>query len=127
MFGEISEGRTKTYSLEKWQQVNRALYGDILPEHYETSYGNPAYAVETLGEVHGRILSFLYAEIRSMIPAAFEGDLADITSLCELFIEVYNCFEGEALPTYRQIQQIVYWHVSDYADQLGEDHIRRAI
>lgn len=127
MFRELSEGKTKEYSLEKWQQVNHALYEDILPEHYETSYGNPAYAVETLGEVHGRILSFLYAEIRSMIMAAFEGDLEDITSLCELFIEVYNCFEEDELPTYRQIQQMVYWHVSDYTDLLVEKRIRGAV
>lgn len=127
LLAEISEGRTKEYSLEKWQQVNHALYEDILPEQYETSYGNPAYAVETLGEVHGRILSFLYAEIRSMIPAAFEGDLEDIASLCELFIEVYNCFEEEELPTYRQIQQIVYWHVSDYADLLVENRLRSSV
>lgn len=127
MLAELSEERTKEYSLEKWQQVNHALYEDILPEQYETSYGNPAYAVETLGEVHGRILSFLYAEIRSMIPAAFEGDLEDIASLCELFIEVYNCFEEDELPTYRQIQQIVYWHVSDYADLLVEKRLRSSV
>ncbi|SDF43564.1 Leucyl aminopeptidase (aminopeptidase T) [Marvinbryantia formatexigens] len=127
LYGEISGGKTEAYSLQQWQQVNHALYEDILPEQYDTSYGNPAYAVDTLGEVHGRILSFLYTEIRSMIPAAFEEELADITSLCELFIEVYNCFEEEELPTYRRIQQIVYWHVSDYADMLVEKHVRRAV
>ena len=62
-----------------------------------------------------------------MIPAAFEGDLEDIASLCELFIEVYNCFEEDELPTYRQIQQIVYWHVSDYADLLVEKRLRSSV
>ena len=50
-------------SLEEWRTLNRQLYADILPENYEESYANPAYAVERLGEVHGRILSFLYTEL----------------------------------------------------------------
>jgi len=32
-------------SLEEWQEWNRQLYEDILPENYGNSYGNPAYAV----------------------------------------------------------------------------------
>ena len=53
-------------SLEEWQEWNRQLYEDILPENYGSSYGNPAYAVGRLGEVHGRILSFLYTELRGI-------------------------------------------------------------
>lgn len=123
----IAAGETKAYSLEEWQSLNHALYEDILPEHYETSYANPAYAVRTLGEAHGRILSFLCAELRSMTAAAFEQDYEDMASLMELFIEVYNSFEGEELPAYHQIQQIVYWHVSDYADMLVEKRIRASV
>ena len=48
---------------------------DILPENYEHSLGNPKYAVEKLGEVHGRILSFLYAELYALIGYAFEQRL----------------------------------------------------
>ncbi|MDO4345440.1 MAG: aminopeptidase [Eubacteriales bacterium] len=124
---EIAAGKTENYSLEEWQRLNTSLYGDILPKHYGASYGNPAYAVETLGETHGRILSFIYAEIRGMIPAAFEQDFEEIAILCELFIEVYNCFEEEVLPTYRSIQQIAYWYVSDYSDVMVTKRIRSAV
>ncbi|MDO5538739.1 MAG: aminopeptidase [Eubacteriales bacterium] len=123
----LAKGEGDCYSLEKWQKMNYELYSDILPENYDTSYGNPAFAVKELGEVHGRILCFLYAEIRAMIVDAFEGNLEDITELCELFIEVYNCFEEEELPTYRQIQQILYWYVSDYSDRMVTDRIREAV
>ena len=114
-------------SLEEWQTLNRQLYADILPENYEESYANPAYAVERLGEVHGRILSFLYTELRGIIVYKFENRLENITILHELFIEIYNCFEEEVLPTYREIQQIIYWWVSDYSDLMVSRRIREAV
>ena len=42
--------KTGEQSLEELQTENRVLYEDILPENYKTSYGNPAYAAEKLGE-----------------------------------------------------------------------------
>lgn len=117
----------KERSLVEWQAFNRKLYEDILPENYGSSYGNPAFAVEKLGEVHGRILSFLYSELRGIIVYKFEDRLEEITILHELFIEIYNCFEEEELPAYREIQQIVYWWVSDYSDLTVSRRIREAV
>lgn len=117
----------KERSLEEWQAFNRQLYEDILPENYGSSYGNPAFSVEKLGEVHGRILSFLYSELRGIIVYNFEDRLEEITILHELFIEIYNCFEEEELPAYREIQQIVYWWVSDYSDLTVSRRIREAV
>lgn len=127
LFQNFTEEEGDSYSLKQWQKLNHELYEDILPENYETSYGNPAYAIKTLGEVHGRILSFLYAEIRAMVTDIFERDGEDITTLCELFVEVYNCFEDETLPSYRSIQQILYWYMSDYSDRMVEQRIRSAV
>lgn len=56
-------------------------------------------------ETHSRLLCFLYTELRTMIVSAFEQRLEEIVVLAELFIEVYNAFEGEELPSYREIQQ----------------------
>jgi len=115
------------YTLEQWQGLNQRLYADILPEQYDKSYGNPAYAVAKLGEVHGRILSFLYTELRGIIVYTFENRLEDITILQELFIEIYNCFEAEELPTYHDIQQIIYWFISDYSDVTVTYRVREGI
>lgn len=123
----VKDGTLSNYRLEQWQELNHSLYEDILPEHYGESYGNPDYATEKLGQVHGRILSFLYAELRGTIVYAFEGRMQDLTILAELFIEVYNCFEQEPLPSYRQIQQILYWFVSDYSDCTVTYRIREAV
>lgn len=40
------------------QEQNHELYQDILPENYENSYGNPAYAQKMLGE-YGKVFTFL--------------------------------------------------------------------
>ncbi len=123
----VDSGEMETYSLKQWQELNRELYCDILPGQYDSSFGNPAYAVSVLGEVHGKILSFLYAELRGMIVYAFEKKLEETVVLLELFIEIYNCFEGEELPEYKEIQQIVYWFASDYSELFVTQRIRESV
>ena len=124
---QIAEKSLANASLEQWQKLNQELYADILPGAYENSYGNPAWAVKKLGDIHGRILSFLYAELRGIIVYAFEKRLEDITILHELFIEIYNCFEEEEVPSYRRIQQIIYWFVSDYSDLTATYRVREIV
>lgn len=123
----LESGEAEGYTLEQWQELNQALYRDILPGNYETSYGNPAFAVHELGEVHGKILSFLYAELRSLIVYAFEGRMEETVVCLELFIEIYNCFEQEELPEYKEIQQIVYWFASDYSELFLDRRVQEGI
>lgn len=112
----IQAGRLDTASLEELKGLNYRLYWDILPEHYEESYGNPAYAAAKLGKDFGPMLSFLYSELRSQIPNIYEGRLAPVTAACEAFIEIYNLFEGN-VPQAKEVRDVLYWYVSDYADQ----------
>ncbi len=111
-------------SLQKW---NQKLYMDILPQNYECSYGNPAYAVKQLGMEYGQILSAIYAEIRGLIVYAFEGRLWDMTVLCELFLEIYNDFEQDEVPVAKNIRQIFYWYASDYSDDMIGERIRQSV
>lgn len=124
---KVDQKETEGYSLKQWQELNHAMYEDILPEHYEESFGNPSYAVKVLGEVHGKILSFLYTELRALLVYVFEGRLEEIVISLELFIEIYNCFEQKELPDYKEIQQIIYWFVSDYSELFVARRIREAI
>lgn len=103
-------------SLEELAEENKSLYADILPDHYEESYANPAYAVNKLGDEYGQLLAFLYTEIRGQIVYAFESRLWNITVLNETFIEIYNLFE-EKIPKAQEVKDVLYWFVSDYADQ----------
>lgn len=102
-------------------EENRKLYEDILPEQYETSYGNPAYAQKMLGETFGSFLSALYSEMRSGIVYAYEGQLEYLSILNELFIEIYNCFEEE--PEYQAVRDIFYWYANDYCEVFAADRI----
>ena len=47
-YKEIAGNKVFSVSLEECRKWNRALYEDILEEHYSSSFGNPAYAVERL-------------------------------------------------------------------------------
>ena len=123
----IETGMWKQLSAEEKREENRKLYEDILPGQYAASYANPAYAVQKLGEEYGRILSFLYTEIRGEIIYAFEQKDLYLTICNELFIEIYNCFESVEQPAYEEIKEIVYWYASDYADVFVADRIREQI
>ncbi len=112
----LRSGVSVSRNLAECRSLNERLYHDILPGQYEVSYANPAYAVRRLGEVHGRILSFLYTELRSMIVYVYEQRLEEELILLELFVEIYDRFEESPLPTYREVQQILYWFFSDYSE-----------
>lgn len=89
-------------------EFNRMLYADILPGAYGKSFANPDYAAKELGENYGPWLSFLYTEIRSAIVYAYESRLVDVTVLEELFIEVYNLFEG-GTPEVAELREPLYY------------------
>lgn len=124
---KLAPEKAEAYTLEEWQQINHEMYADILPDHYEQSFGNPKYAVETLGEVFGKLLSFLYTELRALQIYVYEDRLEETVVCLELFIEVYNCFERTPLPEYREIHQAIYWFLSDYSELFVAHRIREAI
>ena len=55
----LERGGLETADLSELKERNRALYQDILEEHYKESYANPAYAAAQLGGEFGALLSFL--------------------------------------------------------------------
>ena len=127
---KIDSGAWDHYSIEEMRSINEILYSDIVGDHYGKSWANPAYAAGKFGVERGRLLSMLYAEMRSGLPYAFENRVDYLTILCELFIEVYNCFEtacrekGEnAVPEEKEIRDIIYWYASDYCDVFLADRI----
>lgn len=111
------------YSLEALQKMNREAYADILPDAYETSYANPAYAVRMLGEAYGAMMSFLYTELRGVFLYARADRLAELTFFLELFIEIYNLFEQSEEQRIQQIQKAIYYFYYDYCDILVPNRI----
>lgn len=111
----VKGGYAKEASKETLEGWNKDLYKDIMPLHYECSYANPDYAVTVLGEKFGRILSFLYTELRSEIVYAYEQRLFNMVILNELFLEIHSIMRDEE-PSYRQVKEAVYWFFSDYSE-----------
>lgn len=127
---EIRDGQfcVTECSLDALQERNQMLYAQIEPTQYAVSFSNPAFAVEELGEQYGRLLSWLYTEVRKVIPYAYEQKLELFTIRLELFLEVYSAFlyemeETGTIPAYENIQQICYWFVSDYSDVKTLDRV----
>ena len=124
---KIENGEYYKFSIEELECWNTHLYDDVLGEHYKTSYANPAFATEKFGIEYGRLLSFLYTELRGAIPYAFEKKTEYLDILFELFIEVYNQFEEENEPEYEHVRQTIYWYASDYCDVFLADRIKEQI
>lgn len=102
--------------ISEWQHRNEMLYGGVKPETYDTCYGNPSYAVEQFGTEVGQLLSFLYAELQAGIGYVYEGRLFAFVMLCELYVQVYNCFETEGQPDVKEAKEIIYWFFHDYSE-----------
>ena len=122
----IREGWLEKASMEELKENNHKMYEDILPEHYEESYGNPAYAQKILGRDFGQLLSFLYTEVRGMIVFAYEDRLFDMTVAMELFVQIYNLFEDPEVSS-KDVKDAIYWYVSDYSDEMAGHRVREGV
>lgn len=137
---QARENMEKADDIERLRAQNRALYADLLGDNYAASYANPAYACGKLGQEYGQMLSFLYTELRELIPCAFESRLEDMAIRMELFVEVYNAFayavsealeEGlpaeKVVPATDVIKETLYWFVSDYSETAAQWRVRTQV
>ena len=124
----VKSGELKKATLSELQKRNHQLYEDILPENYGTSYGNPAYAEEILGKEHGKLLCFLYTELRALIGYVYEDKIFDCVIRMELFLEIYGMFTCEKeetglLPAGESLRRTIYWFFSDYSEDAAEEQV----
>lgn len=118
---------------EENSEYNKRLYEDILPENYKKSYGNPDYITDAFKGYNNseaydiaRLLSFIYAEIRGLIPYAYEKNDEILAMYIELFIEIYVMFTDDPLsfPKYEEMKSVIYWFNSDNCDIVSTLRIR---
>ena len=123
-YEKIQKGWLEQASLEELRTANTGLYEDVLGENYNRSYANPAFACKQFGLETGRLLSFLYTELRCMIPYAYEGMPEELVIRMELLIEVYGIFtcaqEEKREVDEKELQEALYWFVSDYSEPAAE-------
>ncbi len=127
----VKSGKIKEASLEVLKEKNVALFQEIFPENYQNSYFNPEYSVKCFGEEMGKFLSFLAAEMRSLIGFAYEEDKESMLIRLELLLEVYTSFveakEDAKEPDMALLSENAYWFLSDYAKREGREVILNQI
>ena len=128
----LQDGFLQKAPIEELRDMNRAMYEDVLGANYDKSYANPAVCCEAFGVQMGRMLSFLYTELRCMIPYVFEGMLEEQVIRMELFVEVYNSFayalsEEMEAPEEKELKETLYWFVSDYSETAAEWRVRTQV
>ena len=124
--GILDRKDTGGLSIEELAAENHKLYMDILPGSYETSFANPDYIVSEFekasicDEKTAQYLCFIYAEIRGLIPYAYEKNKEIFTIFAELYVEILTSFrlaaEDGAFPPAEAIRDIIYWFESDNCD-----------
>ena len=127
----VKNGEIYDASIDTLSEKNKALFEDIFPGNYEESYFNPEYSVKRFGKEMGQFLSFLAAEMRSLIGFAYEQDLESIVIRLELLLEVYTSFvtakEENATVDVSLLKDNAYWFLSDYAKREGREVILNQI
>lgn len=131
-FEFIRSGEHKRSTLEELKAHNKELYADIMPEVYAVSFGNPEYCNKVFGEKYGACMCFLYAELRSLIPSAYEQREEHLTAGLELFLEIYGSFccsfeERRELPEEKHLQEILYFYIYDYTRDAYRTKIRNML
>ncbi|MCR5734577.1 MAG: aminopeptidase [Lachnospiraceae bacterium] len=119
-------------NINEAKDLNKRLYKDILAENYDTSYGNPEYMKELSGKYDcdpkiSQYLCFLYAQIRALIPYAWENREEILVMYSELFIQIYDIFAYAASdrvkPDVKEIHDALYWFERDNLDILVRERI----
>lgn len=123
----VEEEHLSQLSLKELKSLNRAIYEDIAGDNYYTSYANPTYACDKMGDKYGKLLAFLYTEMRGIIIYAFENRLYELTIYLELLIEIYNYIEEEDEFTLKDVKRAVYDFMSDYCEVLMQNRTRDLI
>ena len=101
----LTEGGLDKAPVVELEKRNNALYEEVIPENYENSFLNPTYAVKTLGEELGAVLSAVRTELREAVSEMYVGDIKAVVARQELLLEMYSLFtEEETLPSYETVR-----------------------
>ena len=127
-------GKTDKLTVKELSEENHRLYADITGPSYEESFANPDFIVGKFEEADipdakalARYLCFVLAELRGLIPYAYEGREEIFTVYTEFYMEVYTLFRFNALegsyPDADAVRDIIYWFESDNCDIIIPDNV----
>jgi len=103
---------------------NKKIFEMQEPGNYETSYLNPGYAKEMLGEEFGPSLCVLAYELQGLPAYAIEGRKMHLTIWLELFSEIVTLLQDEEGVLAKEVRDAIYWFFHDYSEIFAEDRVR---
>lgn len=123
------DGSFNRVSTNKKISLNRDLYIELRPRNYNCSFLNPTYAVSRFGKETGRILSAIYAELRSCIIYAYEQNLEQVLIREELLLQIYGMFtdsmqDGNGMVEAETLREAYRDWAYDYLDSMTENSLR---
>jgi len=87
-------------------EENTSFFADVLPENYNTSWVNPSYAVQKLGDNFGQLFSYFYTCIRRYISYAFLHKRFNMAGWNEVYLKAFHLIE-DALPNYEKLKNVM--------------------
>lgn len=127
-------GGISDMAAEDLAKENKRLYEDIVGERYGVSFANPDHALAVFTDAgikdakkFAQYLSFLYTELRGLIPYAYEGRQEIFTIYAELLVQVFTMFrlagDDKGFPEAEAIRDVLYWFERDNCDIILPDSI----
>ncbi|MCR5789015.1 MAG: aminopeptidase [Lachnospiraceae bacterium] len=105
------------------KSLHDELYEGLSEEKYHISFCNPAYMAQLAEENDcnlkvWQLLCFLAAQLRALIPYAYEGNDDFITLYAELWLQIYGIFlhTKEETALEGELREAVYWFERDNLD-----------
>ncbi len=123
---DLSNVKTKAADLNEAEAQNDKIYGRIRKDNYKSTFLNPEYAVDRLGNEYGQVLSVVYSRLFMEINYVFMGDIRALCIYAELIVELYNYFEGDELSE-KAIKDCVYSFMHDNSDVFEERKVWRRV
>ncbi len=114
------------------KREQQELYAPVLPQFYDESYTNPAYACRRLGGDCGGLLSMLSADLMSLPVWVAQGRDDVFLIFLELFVEVYgsvmqNAGDDAKTAVYQSLKETFYWFYHDYTEIFTADGIEELV
>lgn len=92
---EYNDNYFKHNDLKHLEKLNQTIYKEILPENYETSFANPAYAVAQYGDKIGQLISAIYILFRSYFSHVVNFEINELAKKNQLFLDIVASLKAE--------------------------------
>jgi len=92
---EYNDNYFKHHDLKDLEKFNRIIYGEVLPDKYETSFANPAYAVKQYGEKIGQLISAIYTHFRNCFTNVINFEINELAKKNQLFLDIVASMKAD--------------------------------